>query len=155
MISKGKARVLLYIVDDQHQLVLGFNIIWVGVDAEAIKPLVDQVMEKSPTLDALITDKGYWSPEVNSYLFSNLEIAAIPKKGRLYKEKKERQGSAAFVHARNQHPGIESAINALQHRVLSYGSEGFARTVGASAITANLMRLGSVPVKKQVKADKD
>ena len=94
-----------------------------------------------------------------AYLPSKLELATIPKKGRLNKEEKERQGSAALVHARNQHPGIESAINGLQHRglkrVLSYGSDGFARTVGAAVITANLIRLGSVLAKKQAKAIKE
>ena len=87
-------------------------------------------------MDGLSTDKGFWSPEVYAYLRSKLELVAIPKNGSLNKEEKEPQGSAAFVHARNQHPGTASAINGLQHRGLkrvpSYGSDGFARTVGSA-----------------------
>ena len=73
---------------------------------------------------------------MNAYLPSKLELAAIPKNGSLNKEEKEPQESAAFVHSRNQHAGTASAINGLQHRglkrVLSYGSDGFARAVGAT-----------------------
>ena len=54
---------------------------------------------------------------------------------------------------------LESANNGLQHRglkrVLSYGSDGFSRTVGAAVITANRMLLGSVLIKKQFKLDKE
>ena len=53
---------------------------WESVDAEAIKPLVDHVMEKFPTLDTLGTDKGFCSPEVYSYLSSKLALAAIPRR---------------------------------------------------------------------------
>ena len=144
MIGTSKAGVQFCILENQHQFILGFTIIWEGVDAEAIKALVDQVLESSPTLDTLSTDKGFWSPEVYAYLSSKLAPAAIPTKGCLNKEEKERQGSAAFAHARNQHAGIESAINGLQHgglkRVLSCGSEGFARTISAAVISANLIR---------------
>ena len=89
MISKGKEGVSfdlgvpLCILEDQHQFILGFNIMWEGINAEAIKPLVDQVIESFPTLDTLSTDKGFWSPEVYAYLSSKLELAAIPKKGRI------------------------------------------------------------------------
>ena len=75
----------------------------------------------------------------------------------LTKKRKNDPGATAFVYASNQHPGIESAVDALHQRglkrVLSYGSDGFARKIGAVAITANLMRMGSVLIKKQVKAD--
>ena len=52
----------LCILEDQHQFVLGFNIIGPGVNTEPIEPLVDHVMENVPTLDTLSTDKGFWSP---------------------------------------------------------------------------------------------
>ena len=94
-----------------------------------------------------------------AYLSSKLALVAIPKKGHLNKEGKERQALAAFVHACNQHPGIESAINGLQHRGLKRvhlnGSDGFTRTVGGAVITANLMRLGSVLIEKQAKVEKE
>ena len=144
MIGTSKAGVPFCILEDQHQFILGFTIIWEGVDAEAITALVCQVMESFPTLDTLSTGKEFWLPKVYAYLSSNLALAAIPPKGCLNKEEKERQGSAAFAHAGNRHAGIESTINGLQHgglkRALSCGSEGFARTISAAVFSANLIR---------------
>ena len=57
-----------------------------------------------------------------------------------------REGKASFVARRRRHPGVESAIHALEShgldRVRTQGREGFERTVGISILAANLHRLG-------------
>ena len=59
---------------------------------------------------------------------------------------RERESDEAFSAARRQHPAVESAINALEHRgldrVRTHGADGFARTVALSVLAANLHRLG-------------
>ncbi len=74
-----------------------------------------------------------------------LEHVALPAKGRGTEASRAREEEAAFV-ARRRHPGVESAIHALEcrglDRVRTQGREGFERTVGISIIAANLHRLG-------------
>ncbi len=57
-----------------------------------------------------------------------------------------REGAASFVARRRRHPGVESAIHALEShgldRVRTHGRAGFERTVGISTLAANLHRLG-------------
>ncbi len=56
------------------------------------------------------------------------------------------EGKASFVARRRRHPGVESAIHALEShgldRVRTHGRAGFERTVGISILAANLHRLG-------------
>ncbi len=57
-----------------------------------------------------------------------------------------REGKASFVARHRRHPGVESAIHALEShgldRVRTQGRAGFERTVGISILAANLHRLG-------------
>ena len=66
----------------------------------------------------------------------------------LNRAERERESDEAFSAARRQHPAVESAINALEHRgldrVRSRGDDGFARTVALSVLAANLHRLGQL-----------
>ena len=71
---------------------------------------------------------------------------ALPGKGRQSKADRERESEEEFVEARRQHPAVESAINALDHRgldrVRTHGAEGFARTVALSVVASNVHQLG-------------
>ena len=77
-----------------------------------------------------------------------LDLNVLPRKGRLNRAERERESDEAFATARRQHPAVESAINALEHRgldrVRSRGADGFARTVALSVLAANLHRLGQL-----------
>ena len=73
---------------------------------------------------------------------------ALPRKGRLSKADREREGAPAFRAARRAHATVESAINNLEQRglgrVRARGADGFERMVGLAVLAGNLHRIGLV-----------
>ena len=82
-----------------------------------------------------------------------LDGCALPKKGHLNADDLAHQSQPWFKAARHNHPGVESAINHLEHcrldRVRDHGKRGFARAVALAA--GNLKRLGRISRDKQRK----
>ena len=62
-----------------------------------------------PQLSACSFDKGFHSPGNREGLDELLEVNALPKKGRLTKADREREGEPEFRAARQAHPAVESA----------------------------------------------
>ncbi|MCY4356563.1 MAG: ISNCY family transposase, partial [Gammaproteobacteria bacterium] len=91
-------------------------------------------------------DRGFHSPENRERLDKLLVVNALPRKGRLNKADQALESEEGFVEARRQHPAVESAINALDHRgldrVRTHGALGFARTVALSVLASNFHQLG-------------
>ena len=151
-ISKGKAGrpvelgVPLAIVEDQYQFVLDHRILWDGGDVDVAVPLIESCQAAYPDLAVCSFDRGFHSPSNRKRLDELLDLAALPKKGRLNAADQERETAPAFAKARKPHPAVESAINHLEHRgldrVRTKGAEGFERTVGLSILAANVHRLG-------------
>ena len=77
-----------------------------------------------------------------------LDHVALPAKGRGTEANRAREEEAEFVTRRRRHPGVESAIHALEcrglDRVRIRDRAGFERTVGISILAANPHRLGRV-----------
>ena len=77
-----------------------------------------------------------------------LDADALPKKGRLSAADRVREADPAFAAARRRHPGVESAINGLEHRGLGRvrlrGRDRFELAVGLSVLAASIHRLGRV-----------
>ena len=91
-------------------------------------------------------DRGFHSRNNRIRLDDRLELNALPGKGRRNRAAREREAAEEFAAMRRQHPAVESAINALEHRgldrVRTHGTEGFARMVALSVLAGNLHRLG-------------
>ena len=100
-------------------------------------------------------DRGFHSPDNRVRLDALLDVAALPKKGRLSNADRAREEDESFAAARRVHPAIESAINGLEHRgldrVRNHGADGFARAVALSVLAANLHRLGLLLQKRERK----
>ncbi len=136
-IMKGKAGkpvelgVPLTVLEDQHPFILGWHLQW---------------QAQYPELRGCSFDRGFHSPANQQQLAAMLEHGALPAKGRGTKASRARESEASFVARRRQHPGVESAIHALEShgldRVRTHGRAGFERTVGISILAANLHRLG-------------
>ena len=149
-IMKGKAGkpvelgVPLTVLEDQHQFILGWHLQWQNVDVAV--PLVAACQAQYPELRGCSFDRGFHSPANQQQLAAVLEHVALPAKGRGTEASRAREGTASFVARRQRHPGVESAIHALEShgldRVRTHGRAGFERTVGISILAANLHRLG-------------
>ena len=151
-IMKGKAGkpvelgVPLTVLEDQHPFILGWHLQWQGGDVDMAVPLVAACQAQYPELRGCSFDQGFHSPANQQQLAAMLEHVALPAKGRGTEASRARESEASFVARRRQHPGVESAIHALEShgldRVRTHGRAGFERTVGISILAANLHRLG-------------
>ena len=107
-----------------------------------------EAQELYPCLAACSFDKGFHSPANRERLDAALELNALPRKGRLSKADREREGAPAFRAARRAHAAVESAINNLEQRglgrVRARGADGFERMVGLAVLAGNLHRIGLV-----------
>ncbi len=153
-ISKGKAGcavelgVPVCVIEDQYRFLLHHTILWTGGDTDVAAPMVQETQALHPDLRVCSFDRGFHSPDNRVRLDALLELNALPRKGRLSRADVAREQDEPFAAARRQHPAVESAINALDHRgldrVRTHGAEGFARTVALSVLAANLHRLGQI-----------
>ena len=151
-VAKGKAGrpvelgVPVSVVEDQYQFILHHKIQWTGGDVDAAVAMVKETQAVRPDLRACSFDRGFHSPRNRARLDGLLDLNVLPRKGRPTRAERERESDAAFAAARRQHPAVESAINALEHRgldrVRTHGADGFERTVALSVLAANLHRLG-------------
>ncbi len=160
-IAKGKAGVAVElgvpvcVVEDQHQFVLHYKVLWEGSDVDVAVPMIRETQQRYPELKACSFDRGLHSPENRVALDRLLERNALSGKGKLSKANREREAAPAFREARRQHPAVEAAINHLEHhgldRVRSRGADGFERTVALSVLGANIHRLGKILLAKERK----
>ena len=111
--AKGKAGVPVSVVECEQQFVLHWQVMWEGEDVDVACPLVAEAQELYPCLAACSFDKGFHSPANRERLDAVLELNALPRKGRLSKADREREGAPAFRAARRAHAAVESAINNL------------------------------------------
>jgi len=158
---KGKAGVSqelglpVCVVEDQYKFVLHHKTFWKGGDVDHAVAVIAEAQERFPQLVACSFDKGFHSPANQIELAEMLEECALPRKGYLSAAASEHESQQWFKEARKKHPGIESAINHLEHcgldRVLDHGQRGFERAVALSVLAANVKRLGRIIRDKQRK----
>ncbi len=92
-------------------------------------------------------DRGFHSEENQRELSQLLEYPCLPKPGRVQATEQEEQATVEFRRSRQRHPGIESAIGALQSgnglgRCRDHSSVGYNRYVGLGVLGRNLCVLG-------------
>lgn len=93
-------------------------------------------------------DRGFHTPENQEQLRAIIKHPCLAKPGK-QGLKQERQGSVRFRQARQRHPGVESAIGALQagnglERCRDRSEKGFDRFVALGVLGRNLHVLGKL-----------
>jgi hypothetical protein len=99
-------------------------------------------------------DRGFHSPENQRALATVVAQPCVPVTGRIQAERQERQATVAFRRARRRHPGIESAIGALQSgngldRCRDRWFGGYCRYVGLGVLGRNLHVLGKLLIARE------
>ncbi len=153
-ISKGKAGVpvelglRVCVMEDRDRFILHHRVMVKSTDDQVAFAMVGETKQKFPTLRAVSMDKGFYSPANQEVLKTRLECVVLPKKGKLSKADKAREGASEFVKLRKQHSAVESAINALEVHGLDkcpdHGIKGFKRYVAMAVVARNIHRLGAV-----------
>jgi len=153
-ICKGKAGVpvelglRVCIMEDQYRFILHHLVMEKTTDDQVAITMVNETKQRFPGLRAVSMDKGFHSPNNQKELKSSLDLAVLPKKGRLSQTDKTRESDPEFVALRKQHSAVESAINALEvhglDKCLDHGIDGFKRYVAMAVVARNIQRLGAV-----------
>ncbi len=158
-ICKGKAGVpvelglKVCILEDQHQFILHHQVMENQTDDKVATSMVSEAKKRYPTLNACSFDKGFHSPANQIELKEELETVTLPKKGKLSKQARAAEKTAAFVQARHAHSAVESAINALDVHGLDkcpdHGIDGFKRYVALAIVARNIQRIGDIIWKQK------
>lgn len=153
-VSKGKAGVpvelgvKVCILEDQHQFLLHHQVMQQQSDDQVAVSMVKEAKQRFANLNACSFDKGFHSPENQLALKQQLELVALPRKGKLSQNAQAMEQSAAFVKARRVHSAVESAINALEvhglDRCPDHGIGGFKRYVALAVVARNIHRIGAL-----------
>jgi transposase, IS5 family len=99
-------------------------------------------------------DRGFHSPENQEKLAKIIEHPCLPMPGVHQAAQQESTASVEFREARQSHPGIESAIGALQsgnglERCRDRTERGFARYIGLGVLGRNLHVLGKLLIARE------
>jgi len=99
-------------------------------------------------------DRGFHSPEIQSALANIVEHPCVPMPGSKQAAQQETTASVEFRTARRSHPGIESAIGALQSgnglkRCRDRSEKGFERYIGLGVLGRNLHVLGRLLIARE------
>lgn len=100
-------------------------------------------------------DRGFHSEANQRELAKLVTHPCLPKPGRVQAAEQEKQGTVEFRQSRQRHPGIESAIGALQSgnglvRCRDHSSVGYNRYVGLGVLGRNLFVLGKRLLQRKV-----
>jgi len=99
-------------------------------------------------------DRGFHSPENQRDLAEIFSQPCLPMPGAVQSRQQEAKASIEFRQARQRHPGIESAINALQAgnglgRCRDRSERGFNRYLQLAVLGRNLHVLGKILVARE------
>ena len=99
-------------------------------------------------------DRGFHSPENQHDLAEIIPHLCLPMPGAKQAVQQEQQATVEFRQARQRHPGIESAINALQagnglERCRDRTERGFSRYIQLGVLGRNLHVLGKILLARQ------
>jgi hypothetical protein len=99
-------------------------------------------------------DRGFHSPENQEELAKIIKHPCLPTSGANQAAKQERTATVEFREARQSHPGIESAIGALQsgnglERCRDRTEKGFERYLGLGVLGRNLHVLGKLLIARE------
>ncbi len=99
-------------------------------------------------------DRGFHSPEIQKAMAEIVAHPCVPMPGTKQAAEQERTASVEFRNARQSHPGIESAIGALQSgnglkRCRDRSEKGFERYIGLGVLGRNLHVLGKLLIARE------
>jgi len=99
-------------------------------------------------------DRGFHSPENQRQLAKIVADPCLPMPGANQAKQQEAEATIEFRQARNRHPGIESAIGALQAgnglaRCRDHTERGFQRYVQLGMLGRNLHVLGKILIARE------
>lgn len=127
-------------------------------DAQDRDVIVDETRSVQKRLKGRIKrasfDRGFHTPENQDALAKIIDEPCLPKPGARQAAQQDEEASVAFRKARKRHPGIESAIGALQSgnglaRCRDRSELGFIRYIGLGILGRNLHVFGKLLIARE------
>ena len=157
LIKRGKQPVSIQyghnvlVIEDAVGLVVDYRVVAKGVlDQDLVVPVMKALQKRfNGKIKSASFDRAFHTPENQKQLGEIVPTPCIAAKGQEQGRQQQQEGTVAFRKARQHHPGIESAIGALeagngQKRCRDRGQRGYDRYVGLGILGRNLQTLGKL-----------
>jgi IS5 family transposase len=157
LIKRGKQPVPIQfghsvlVIEDAVGFVIDYRVVANGVlDQELVIPVMTELQQRfDGKIKSASFDRAFHTPENQRDLAALVDTPCIATKGQEKGRQQQQEGTVAFREARQRHPGVESAIGALQagnglKRCRDRSRRGYERYVGLGILGRNLQTLGKL-----------
>lgn len=139
------------IIEDSVGFICHYEVLANGVlDQDAMVPAMAKLQKRlDGKIERASFDRAFHTPENQKKLAEIVAHPCLPKKGEALGRQQQEEASVEFREARQSHPGVESAIGALQsgngqQRCRDKSELGYERYVGLGILGRNLQVLGKL-----------
>jgi len=147
------------VIEDSVGFVVDYRVVDNGVlDQDLVVPVMKKLQQRfAGKIKSASFDRAFHTPDNQKELAKIVRTPCIAAKGQEKGRKQQKEGTMAFRKARQNHPGVESAIGALQagnglKRCRDRSKRGYERYVALGILGRNLQTLGKL-LLAQDKAD--
>ena len=157
LIKRGKQPVPIQyghnvlVIEDAVGFVVDYRVVAEGVlDQDLVVPVIKALQKQfGGKIKSASFDRAFHTPENQKDLAKIVGTPCIASKGEDKGRQQQKEGTVAFRKARQHHPGIESAIGALQagngqKRCRDRSKHGYDRYVALGILGRNLQTLGKL-----------
>jgi transposase, IS5 family len=165
LIKRGKQPVPIQyghnvlVIEDRVGFVVAYRVVDDGVlDQDVVVPVMRQLQERfQGKIQSASFDRAFHTPENQEALAAIVRTPCIACKGPEKARQQEQEGTVAFRKARQNHPGVESEIGALQSgnglkRCRDRSKQGYERYVALGILGRNLQTLGKLLLARDAAA---
>jgi IS5 family transposase len=143
------------VIEDAAGFICDYQVLANGVlDQDVVVPTMTKLQRRMDgKIQRASFDRAFHTPANQQQLAEIVAHPCIPKKGAISGRKQQEEATVAFRQARQHHPGVESAIGALQagngqERCRDKSERGYERYVGLGILGRNLHVLGKLLLVK-------
>jgi IS5 family transposase len=157
LIKRGKqAKPIQYghnvlVIEDAVGFICAYQVVGKGVlDQDLVVPVMKKLQKRvGGKIERASFDRSFHTPENQRDLAEIVRTPCIASKGQEKGRKQQKEGTVAFRKARQNHPGVESVIGAMQagnglERCRDKSDRGYERYVGLGVLGRNLHTLGKL-----------
>ena len=147
------------VIEDAVGFIVGYQVVDPGVlEQDIVVPVMKKLQKQyAGKIKSASFDRGFHTPQNQKDLADIVSTPCIAAKGQHQGRHQHQAGTVAFRQARQNHPGVESALGALQSgngqkRCRDRGVRGYERYVALGILGRNLQTLGKLLIARD-KAD--
>jgi transposase, IS5 family len=139
------------VIEDAAGFICHYEVVTNGVmDQDLVVPVMTKLQKRfAGKIERASFDRAFHTPDNQEKLAKIVTHPCIPKKGQALGRQQQKEATVEFRQARQNHPGVESTIGALQsgngqERCRDKSKRGYDRYVGLGILGRNLQVLGKL-----------